>query len=241
MEKIMNPENLRSFAYVNNSICAKPIKGIVLNFTGLGNQNIHTADMDAGQYYGERGILYVIPYNNPWCWMNRQAVAYTDEIVDVLVNAYSLRENIPIVSSGGSMGGLSSLVYMVYAKRTPVACVANCPVCDAVYHYTERKDLPRTMYSALYNEPGDLQTALRTISPIHLIDRMPRVKYHIFHCGNDMSVNLHRHSEPFMEQMRRQGHDITFDLVPDRGHCDLTYQMKKRYADYIVDAIESAC
>ena len=58
-------------------------------------------------------------------------------------------ENIPVVSTGGSMGGQSALVYCAYSKRTPVACVANCPVCDTVFHFTERPDLPRTLYSAV--------------------------------------------------------------------------------------------
>ncbi len=36
MEKIMNYENLRSFSYVNDTICKKPIKGIVIYFFWFG-------------------------------------------------------------------------------------------------------------------------------------------------------------------------------------------------------------
>ena len=140
MEKIINIENLRNFAYCNNQICKKPIKGLVVSFFGLGGASMFAEDTEDGIRFAENRILYVVPYQNPWAWQNMQNVAYTDEIVDVLFDEYGLLNDLPVVSVGGSMGGLSALVYMVYAKRTPVACVANCPVCDLPYHFTERPD-----------------------------------------------------------------------------------------------------
>ena len=239
MEKIITFDTLKSFAYVNDEICAKPIKGIVLQFFGLGSTKRFPTDTVEGEYYGEKGILYVFPYNNPWCWMNKQAVDFTDEIIDVLIEKYNLGEDIPIVSTGGSMGGQSALVYTAYAKRTPVACVTNCPVCDIVFHYTERDDLPRTLYSAVYGIDGTLEDGLKSISPLHLVERMPKVTYNLIHCEEDKAVNIHSHSEKFVEAMRLAGHNVTFDRVPGRGHCDLTLPMKKLYAEYIVKAIEN--
>ena len=230
MEKIMNHGNLRNFAYVNDRVCTEPIRGIALSFFGLGNLAMYPEDTLEGEFYGEKGILYVVPYNNPWAWMNRQAVAYTDEILDVLLEEYSLGDDIPIVSTGGSMDGQSALVYAAYAKRTPAACVVNCPVCNVAYHYTERDDLPRTLYSALSQEEGTLEEALKRISP-------PEARYHIFHCEKDSMVNKGQHSDVFVKEMRGKGHAVTYDIVPDRDHCDLTYPMKKRYAQYILDAV----
>ncbi len=238
MERIMTYENLKSFAYVNDSVCEKPIRGIVIQFFGLGSQTRYPTDTVEGEFYGEKGMLYVYPYNNPWCWMNRQAVDFTDEIIDVLIDKYNLDKNIPIVSTGGSMGGQGALVYMAYTKHNTVACVANCPVCDVVYHYTERDDLPRTLYSAVYGMEGSLKDGLESISPLHLADKMPAAKYHIFHCTADNAVNIDSHSEKFVASMRALGHSITFDKVQGRGHCALTLKMKKLYAEYIVNAIE---
>lgn len=237
MEKIITMENIRRFAYVNDAVCVRPVRGVAVYFPGLNNRDMHDFDPEEGELFGEAGILYVIPYNNPWSWMNRQAVGYTDEIIDVLFRAYDLPENTPVVSMGRSMGGLASLVYTYYAARTPVACVANCPVCDAVYHFTEREDLPRTMYSALYHEEGTLEEALKSISPLHLAEKMPRVRYHIFHCGEDRAVNMQMHSDRFVEVMRKAGQDVTYDIVPGRGHCKLTLKMKKRFEQYAMDAI----
>lgn len=238
MEKLINYGNLRSFAYVNDVVCQKPIKGIVISFFGLGGMAMYDNDIAEGEFYAEKGILYVVPYNNPWAWMNKQAVAYTDEIIDVLIEKYELSKNIPIVSTGGSMGGQSALVYTAYSKRTPVSCVANCPVCDVVYHITERKDLPRTLYSSVFNESGTLEDALKSISPLHLIDKMPKIRYHIFHCNEDKAVNIDAHSEKFVAEMKIRNYDLTYDVVAGRGHCELTLEMKRKFDEYVIKSFD---
>lgn len=235
MKSIITKENLSGFAYVNDGICQKPIRGIVISFFGLNNISRYDFDTQEGELYAEQGLLYVVPYGNPWAWMNPQMVRYTDEIIDVLIEKHGLSDSIPIVSTGGSMGGQSALVYCVYAKRTPISCVANCPVCDVEHHYSERGDLPRTLYSALFHAEGDLEDALRSISPMHLIDRMPRIPYHIFHCTADKSVNIHAHSERFVEEMKARDHRITFETVEGRGHCKLTLQAQRRFERYVIE------
>ena len=237
MEKIITIDNLRSFAYCNDKICKKPIKGIAISFFGLNGNAMFNEDTEDGIRFAEQGILYLVPYQNPWAWQNRQNVAYTDELTDVLFKEYGLPEDLPVVSTGGSMGGLSALVYMVYAKRTPVACVANCPVCDLPYHYTERNDLPRTLYSAFYNYDCSLQEALRSASPLHLVDKMPeKSAYYVFHCEADKAVNKQKHSDIFVQKMKEK-HNVSYFAVPDRGHCDLTDEMRKLYNDCIIRSI----
>ena len=236
MEKIITPENLRLFAYSNHAICAKPIRGLVVSFFGLGAAFMYDEDPADAVEFAKAGILYVVPYQNPWAWQNRQNVDYTDEIIDVLMDAFQLPRDLPIVSSGGSMGGLSALVYMVYAKRTPLACVTNCPVCDLPYHYTERTDLPRTLYSAFYHYEGSLQEALQSASPIDLVEKMPEASYCIFHCTADQAVNKAMHSDRFVEALGRR-FPVEYYAVPDRGHCDLGEEMGSLYYQHIFDAI----
>lgn len=240
MEKIITPDNIRNFAYHNGEICKRPIRGIALSFFGLNGRAMYDEDTDEGIRYAEEGILFMVPYTHPWAWMNRQAVDYVDELLDVLFAKYGLSEDTPIVSTGKSMGGLASLVYMVYAKRTPAACVANCPVCDLPYHYTERPDLPRTLYSAFYHYPGTMEEAMRVTSPLHLVDQMPAAEYHVFHCEQDDKVNKQIHSDRFVEAMRTK-HRITYDAVPERGHCDLTEEMQERFGQYVIGAVDRAC
>ena len=236
MEKIITYETLRSFAYSNDRLCTGTIRGIVVSFFGLGGAAMYSEDTKEGKFFAERNIVYIVPYANPWAWMNRQTAAYTDEIIDTLIAHYTLPDDLPIVSTGGSMGGQSALVYMVYAARTPAACVANCPVCDLPFHFTERPDLPRTLYSAFGTYDGTMQSALESASPYHLVDRMPDSSYYIFHCEADMAVNKQKHSDRFVEKMA-DAHKIEYYAVPERGHCDLTPEMWQKYNEAIVRSV----
>lgn len=240
MNKIITYETIRSFAYVNDNVCKKPIRGIVVYFCGLNNKDMFDEDTNEGVYYGEEGVLYVHPYNNPWSWMNAQAVAYTDEIIDAIFDHFKLPEDTPIVSMGQSMGGLASLVYTRYAKRTPIACISNCPVCDLVYHFTERPDLPRTIYSAFWNEEGELNDILKKYSPVHLAPEMPDAKYYIFHCDKDKSVNLASHSQKFVAAMNECGKGVELEIIPDRGHCKLTFAANNKRLRLALDYIGGA-
>jgi dienelactone hydrolase len=228
MKKIMTYETLRNFTYSNDNLIEGRIKGVVLNFMGL-NFNWMIENSAEGSEYAARGILYVIPYYNPWCWMNAQAVAWVDEVLDVLFDHYQLPKDTPIVSTGVSMGGLCALTYCAYAKRTPCACVTNCPVCDLPYHFTERPDLPRTLYSALWEFDGTPEEALRSRSPLHLCEKMPKIPYTVFHCEKDQAVNFEKHGVRFAEAMKAAGHEITLVPVPVRGHGDLSPKMKVKY------------
>ena len=135
------------------------------------------------------------------------------------------------------MGGQCALVYTSQAKRTPAACVANCPVCDLSYHYTERPDLPRTLYSAFGQYEGTMEEALRSASPLHLVDIMPKTTaYYIFHCEEDKAVNKAMHSDRFVEAMKA-GHSVSYYAVPERGHCDLTDEMRALYTSHVVNSI----
>ena len=232
---IINKTNLEYFAHTNEDICKKPIKGIVLEFHGLGRGGRMVSEhSELAKDCGEKGLLYVFPYYGPWSWMNSTAVKTVDAIVEAIFDKYSLEDNTPIISTGGSMGGLSALIYSRYAQRTPAACAANCPVCDLQYHYMERVDLPRTIYHAFahYNMP--LEDAIKTASPIEQIKEMPHIPYYIVHTLEDTMVNKEKHSDTFVKAMRKLGHRVEYVEVPERDHLDLTEEALKGYNDFIL-------
>ncbi len=62
MDKIVSYENLKRFAYTNEKICKKPIKGVVISFFGCGATFTSVNDEpSAGKFFGEKGILYITP------------------------------------------------------------------------------------------------------------------------------------------------------------------------------------
>lgn len=226
-------ENLRSFCYSNDRLIEGAPRGIAVNFCGLGFKEMFDKDPDDGVSYAADGVILVIPYLDPWAWMNSVAVAETDAIVSALEERYG---PLPVVSSGGSMGGEEAIVWCAYSKKNIVACVANCPVCDMEYHLTERPDLPRTMYAA-FSGGGDFRGELAAHSPVRLAERLPRIPYSVFHCEEDRAVNLAAHSEKFVAAMEAAGRDITFTRIPGRGHCDLSPDGYRAYRAAIMNAL----
>ena len=59
-------------------------------FFGLGGSEMYDEETETGRFYAGKGILYLIPYQNSWAWMNRQTVDFTDELIDALMREYSL-------------------------------------------------------------------------------------------------------------------------------------------------------
>ncbi len=233
MEKIINYDNLRKFAYVSDKLVIGKIKAIMLDFMGLGGMAMHDSDFGDAKDLAKHGIVVVKPYYNPWCWMNKQAVDYTDEIVDVVINKYDLKD-VKIISTGLSMGGLCALVYCAYSKHKVTSCIVNCPVCDLVYHYTERNDLPRTLYSAYYGFDGTLEEALKAHSPYHIVDKLPKIPYIVFHCNEDNAVSFEKHALPFKERMINFGHNYKLYEVEGRGHVDLSPYMRNEFFNTII-------
>lgn len=239
MEKFINYDNLRYFAYSNDVICKKPIRGIVMDFWGLGSTGMYHEDTDDGKYYAEQGILFLIPYYNPWAFCNRQTVAYIDEVLDVVINHYGLQDA-PLVFTGNSMGGLTALACTVHSAHKAVACLANCPACDMSNHIFDHPDLPHELYSAFGTYEGTLEEAMLTVSPVHLIDRMPDIPYYVF-CGEeDKRVDKKKNSDQFVEKMKKT-HRITYYEIPGMGHCNLPEDMKNLYRKTAADSILCNC
>lgn len=242
MTGLITKETLDTFCYSNIPHINGEVGGICVSFRGLGATAMISDDTEIAQLrptverakkLADAGVVFFVPYLDPWNWLNDEAVATTDAIIDAIIRALSLPNDIPIVSSGGSMGGMCALTYMVYAKRTPIACVANCPVCDVPFHYTERNDLPRTFYHAYYNSNMPIEAALKAHSPLHLTDKMPDAHYYIFHCEQDRAVNIDAHSKKLVQALKKSRR-VTFHTVENRGHCALTPEMSALYDEYII-------
>lgn len=233
MEKIIKYENIRYFAYTNADLIKGDVKKIVLTFHGLGFQGMESNHSESSCNDAQNGIIEIVPYYNPWCWMNKQTVDYVDELVDVVKAHFNLGNEVKVVASGGSMGGMCALVYTYYSKHKPARCVTNCPVCDLPYHFTERDDLPRTLYSAYGNCNCSLNEALEQHSPYHLVEIMPDIEYVVFHCTADHDVDFEKHGSKFAAKMKECGKNITFIPVPDRGHCSLPEEYAKQYNEII--------
>lgn len=223
--------DLLKYAYVYGG--EGNVKQVVLDFHGLGCTELYNEPSEYASLCGDRGSIYIFPYYGPWSWMNDTAVKLVDAIVEAVYQKYELPAGLPLISTGGSMGGLSALIYTRYARKTPAACAVNCPVCDLLYHSTEREDLPRTIYQAFAHYEEELEGAVRSASPLHQIGAMPFIPYYIVHGDADKAVNKERHSDLFAAAMKAAGHRVEYREVAGMGHCDLPGEEKNKYWDFI--------
>lgn len=243
MNALISKNTLDLYCYSNIPHIKGEVRGICVSFRGLGASAMISDDtetaalrptVDRAKKLAQAGVVFFVPYLDPWNWMNDEAVKTTDAIIDAITDALSLEGEIPIISSGGSMGGMCALTYMLYARRTPSACVVNCPVCDVPFHYTERPDLPRTFYHAYYGSGMTLEHALTSHSPLHMAKRMPDADYYIFHCEEDRAVNIDAHSRKLVRAL--EGRRVTFHTIAQRGHCALTPEANALYDEYIISS-----
>ncbi len=194
------------------------ITAIILSLHGLGGgpkSEPNTEELE----WGHQGGLVVHPYCGPWSWMNRQIRAMIDALVDSIYVAYSLTESVPLICTGGSMGGLGSLLYTRYAKHSVSACLANCPVCDLKFHFHERSDLPKTIRHAFLGYPEDLDNLFAEHSPLEQVAAMPDIPYRIIHGDEDPAVSKQNHSDRMVTAMREHGLNVEYIEVPGMGHC----------------------
>jgi dipeptidyl aminopeptidase/acylaminoacyl peptidase len=205
-------------AFIGEQFVRGPIRGVVLALHGLGGMGPKGGvDTDELEWAGAGGLV-VFPYYGPWSWMNRQARGFIDDLVASVYTHYKLGPEIPVIVTGGSMGGLSALLYTRYAKKPPVACLAVFPVCDLAFHFQERPDLPRSIRGAFmgYSEP--LEQLLAEHSALAQVPGMPRIPYQIIHGDADQAVNKAAHSDRFVAAMRQAGHQVDYMEVPGMGH-----------------------
>lgn len=233
----INKDNYNRFTYTNEELLKGAPVGIVHEFHGLnGGRELVREHYPLAHYFAERNIIYTLPCYGPWSWMNRASIIMIDQITEALFDKY--QKQMPIASTGYSMGGLAGLIYTRYAKYTPVVCATISPVCDLHYHYTEREDTARSIFTAYAGYDMPFDDAVTTGSPLHQAGNMPRIAYGIFSGTADDQVNYIAHSETFVKKMRELGHTVEYHAVPDKGHCELTGVMIERYKEFIADNIQ---
>jgi hypothetical protein len=249
--QIMHPINkntLNAFVRSNETLLAKPIRGIILEFPGLGGgsclggvDEIGVYDTPYGRECADQGLLLVYVFSGPWSWMNTGAVKIADAVVEAIFDRFFLSGSTPLLYTGGSMGGQSALIYTRAARRRPIACAVNGPACDMLEIYDNFEYFRRSIYSAVSYYDTPFEDALKSISPLFLIGGMPKIPYFIVHCDHDEVIRIEKQAEPWVKAMRDACHDVTYLVVPDRNHCDITPEARRTFNRFIYDQFDQFC
>ncbi|MGH7145774.1 MAG: alpha/beta hydrolase family protein [Planctomycetota bacterium] len=227
-------------AYVAHDAVQGRPTGIVLSFHGLGNTELRREPNADELYYGALGGVCALPYTGPWCWMNRAARSMVDELIVALRKKYRLSPRCPVIATGGSMGGTSSLLFTRYSRQGVSRCLANCPAADVTAHFHERPDLPRTFRCAFYGYKEPFAQLLKEHSPLHQVAHFPKVPYFIVHGGKDTAVAQATHSDPIVRAMKKRKLDVEYVVVPAMGHCGpIPHELAARMREFVAAPLQA--
>lgn len=238
MLKPIRPDTLADFAFVNEDAFTGPVRGVLLNCHGFTDQDRRERSSAFPRMLGEQGILYILPYYNPWAWVNDQCIAFCDECLDALYAKYSLKKDItPFMVAGGSMGGLTAIMYPVLGSYRARAAAADCPVCDLRTFIGETDFRRCSFYDAYFHK--DLDTELTRHNPLERLRDFPDIPYMIVRGEADPAIDMATQYEVLLAAMKDHGIDVTFVSVPDMKHCELEHfpEHLKQYADFCFRAL----
>ena len=238
---MINKDNLHLFAADNHALISGEVRGLVIEFPGLdggsclGGQT-YVGPLKSGYAVrcARRGLLLVYPFVGPWSWMNDVAVKTTDMVIDAVKEKYALGD-VPMVNTGGSMGGAGALMYTVDGKHRACACAVSGPACDLMSMSGDFPDGVCSVYRAVAHYDMPFEDAVKRISPLYQVDRMPKIPYYIAHTDADEIIRIEKNSGPFVEQLRASGHDVTYVVVPGQAHCDLGPEAQAEFDRFVFD------
>jgi dipeptidyl aminopeptidase/acylaminoacyl peptidase len=150
--------------------------------------------------------------------MNREARDMTEEIIAAVYRDFDLPADTPLISAGGSMGGLSALLFCRYTARKVAACSVCSAACDIMAAYTDYPGRPRVLHYPFAGYAGDFWDVMKEHSPLHQVAHMPDIPYQLIHGAADDGVPHDRHSLPFVQAMRKLGRNVEYIEVPGLGH-----------------------
>ena len=240
----INRDNYRLFCNSNEELLngAMP-KGIVLEFPGLGGGSCLGGKRDLEKVYtctwsqfpettAAAGYVHVYMTPGPWSWMNPGAVRETDLVVDAIRAKFKLAEGSPLIATGGSMGGLGALVYTANARHRVTACAAACPCFDAVALYDCKASFARTFISAIAALDLPFEDGLKRISPMHNLQKMPKIPYLIV-CDCEDDIFPERGMDDYVARLRAHVGAVEHIKLPGKKHGEFTPEARKRFHDFV--------
>jgi len=242
----INKDNIDDFCITNIhtlSCDVKDVRGLCVEFPGFdgnsclsGNFNFPNLGNDFATRLGKNGILLIYVFTGPWNWMRDVSIKTTDDIIAAVIEKYSLKEDIKITLTGGSMGGLGVLAYAAKGKYKAVSCSTSCPVCDLFSVSKFSHFFAASVYFAVCHMNTDYESAVKEISPIYFVDKLPDVPYFLIWCDKDDVVLPEDNAIPLISKMKAQKLNLKEYLIEGAGHCQHTGESIDKLVEFITQS-----
>lgn len=222
--KYIHKGNIADFVNTNEEFLVLPIKGIVIEFPGLGGGSCLGGNMEFESYssewakrFAEKGIVLAYLFPGPWSWGNKGAVRMADAIVDAIKDKYNAKCDLPVAACGGSMGGVGALIYSADSRHELSAVASACPCVDVLKNIADVPVFARTYVSAAAVYDMELEEALKKFSPMHRINDMQKTTYFI--CSDEKDeVFPEEECDNFVEKLKELGHKVEYHKQPELTH-----------------------
>ena len=121
----------------------------------------------------------------------------------------------------GALDGADLKDVPLLVNHDATACLAHCPCVDAPDRVNCKPAITRTFFRAVADYEMPIAEALKTISPIHRLEDMPHIPYHII---NDLADELFpaEQMDEYVEKLLGNGHDVTYHRLEGCTHGMLT-------------------
>ena len=227
----INKDNLFDYAFLNTDTLKLPLKGICVCFHGYTDDTMFEESNQTAKILGEKGIAWVFPYYSVWGWLGKNSIEFCEQVIDAVYDKLNAPEDIPFITSGGSMGGLASLMYCILGKRKVARCAADCPVTDILSIFNDVPNIRRAVLSAHIEKDGELAEILKSFSPVYRAKDLPGIPYYL-NFGSEDKLITEKHYPAIVEKLKENGHNFSYHLQEGMGHCEM---------DNFPEALEKYC
>ena len=236
--KYINKNNLHDFAFLNEDTLVSPLRAICVCFHGYTDATMYKSSPEIAKVLGEAGIAWVFPYYSVWAWMSKSSCEFIEQVIDAVYERLGADESIPFIVSGGSMGGLTALNYLVYGKRHAVGCAVNCAVTDMKKIFFDKPDFRCAILSAHIEEDEDLLFVMKRYSPVDFYKLMPKIPYYFVYGEND-AYFTENHMPPLLDRMEKEKLPYKLRIEAGMTHCDIESHPDAlmEYCKFIIDLV----
>lgn len=237
--KYITSDNLFDYAFLNEDTLQKPVKGVCIYFHGFTDGTRYNESPFLGAELGAKGIAWVFPYHSVWAWMSPTSQMFCEQVIDAVYEKLGIDDSVPLVVTGGSMGGMTALNYLLHGKRKAIACAANCPVLSVKDYFEKSFETRAAILSAHIEKEGDLMEILSDLSPIEFAEKLPKIPYFFVFGKEDPSPAINEHIEELKEKLSKNAIDYKVEFREKMEHCNMKDfpDTIGRFIDFISDVV----
>lgn len=179
-----------------------------------------------------RGYWLVVPELGPAHWMNDAACAKVDAVIASMVKQEKVDPS-KVHLLGTSMGGGSSLIYVLRRPNRIRSVVAVFPMTDFATWLKERPGYRPKVEKAHDIAPENRDEALQAISPLYHVEAFRKTPVFLLHGDKDVVVPPH-HSIDFAAKLKQKGYAVIYREAAGEVHRDeIAQPYQKELADFL--------